>query len=111
MTLALCQSGARLDLAVQLFPCLNCGALNRGVRPIAFRSHRDLIPVTELCDDRACHAMSSSRMAVACDRHVHTPNFAGDGSKRLEHPVVCVRLRAPVSGVVVIRERDFHSHI
>jgi len=101
-------AGARLDLAVQLFPCLKGGALNRGIGPITDRCHRDLISVVEFCENRACHAIRLSRTAVACERHVHLPDFTCNASKRLEHAVVGVRLRAPVSGVPVIRVLDFH---
>ena len=53
--------------------------------------------------------MGSSNTSIARDRHLNARDFAGDASKRLEHAVMCVRLRAPVAGAIVIRVRDVHS--
>ena len=85
-------------------------ALNGRVRPVADRRCRNLISIAEFCENRAGHAVGSSSQLVARDRHIDSRYFAGDASKGFEYAVVCVRLRPPVSGVVVIRVRDFHSH-
>ena len=88
---------------------LDGGALNGRVRPIARCRGCDLISGAELCTDSAGHAMGASCTAVARDRHVDSVDFTGDASERLEHAVMCIRLRASVAGVIAIRVRDVHS--